>query len=94
MSYFLVVADPDLGCPTAVKNVGEPCAGEPHARFDGRELETECISVTAPAPDPTILRARADEWIYPKKDRVRREYVKRAVTLNALYRAAATALED
>src|SRR3954454_471837 len=24
-----------------VKNVGEPCAGEPHARFDGRELETE-----------------------------------------------------
>ena len=25
----------------AVKNVGEPCAGEPHARFDGRELETE-----------------------------------------------------
>jgi hypothetical protein len=24
-----------------VKNVGKPCAGEPHARFDGRELETE-----------------------------------------------------
>src|SRR5918994_4097579 len=24
-----------------VQNVGEPCAGEPHARFDGRELETE-----------------------------------------------------
>src|SRR5947209_7063325 len=24
-----------------VKNVGEPCAGEPHARIDGRELETE-----------------------------------------------------
>src|SRR3954454_6325855 len=24
-----------------VKNVGEPCAGERHARFDGRELETE-----------------------------------------------------
>src|SRR5687768_7444903 len=23
-----------------VKNVGKPCAGEPHARFDGRELET------------------------------------------------------
>src|SRR3954465_3599153 len=23
------------------KNVGEPWAGEPHARFDGRELETE-----------------------------------------------------
>jgi hypothetical protein len=25
----------------AAKDVGEPCAGEPHARFDGRELETE-----------------------------------------------------
>jgi hypothetical protein len=24
----------------AVNGVGEPCAGEPHARFDGRELET------------------------------------------------------
>jgi hypothetical protein len=24
-----------------VKNVGKPCAGEPHARFDGRGLETE-----------------------------------------------------
>ena len=24
-----------------MKNVGKPCAGEPHARFDGRELETE-----------------------------------------------------
>jgi hypothetical protein len=25
----------------AVNDVGEPCAGKPHARFDGRELETE-----------------------------------------------------
>ena len=25
----------------AVNDVGEPCAGEPHARFEGRELETE-----------------------------------------------------
>ncbi len=24
-----------------VNDVGEPCAGEPHARFDGRALETE-----------------------------------------------------
>jgi RNA-directed DNA polymerase len=64
-----------------VKNVGEPCAGEPHARIDGRELETEhadqwppgwhtrpgnrrnigpgsyqSTTVTAPAPDPTILQ--------------------------------------
>lgn len=28
----------------SVKNVGKPCAGEPHARFDGRELETEQTS--------------------------------------------------
>ena len=25
----------------AVNDVGEPCAGEPHARFDGGRLETE-----------------------------------------------------
>ena len=25
----------------AVNDVGEPCAGEPHARFEGRGLETE-----------------------------------------------------
>ena len=25
----------------AVNDVGEPCAGEPPARFDGRALETE-----------------------------------------------------
>ena len=36
-----------------VKGVGEPCAGEPHARFDVRGLETERYGVTAPAPDPT-----------------------------------------
>ena len=30
-----------------MKNVGEPGAGEPHARFDGRELEKE----PAKAPD-------------------------------------------
>ena len=38
----------------AVNDVGEPCAGEPHARFDGRGLETggKCCR-TAPAPDPT-----------------------------------------
>ena len=38
-----------------MKGVGEPCAGEPHARFDGRGLETERYGVTAPAPDPTTL---------------------------------------
>jgi hypothetical protein len=25
----------------AVNGVGKPCAGEPHARFDGGRLETE-----------------------------------------------------
>jgi hypothetical protein len=38
-----------------VKDVGEPGAGEPHARIDGRGLETERYGVTAPALDPTIL---------------------------------------
>src|SRR6266516_6035181 len=36
-----------------VKNVGKPCAGEPHARFDGRGLETgPQPAETAPVPDP------------------------------------------
>jgi hypothetical protein len=38
----------------AVNDVGEPCAGEPHARFDGRGLETERDGVTAPALDPPV----------------------------------------
>ena len=41
-----------------MKGVGEPCAGEPHARFDGRGLETERYGVTAPAPDPTNLPSK------------------------------------
>lgn len=37
-----------------VNGVGEPCAGEPHARFDVAGLETErTYYATAPAPDPT-----------------------------------------
>ena len=31
----------------AVNGVGKPCAGEPHARFDGRELETEHLLAMA-----------------------------------------------
>jgi hypothetical protein len=38
----------------AVNDVGEPCAGEPHARFDGRELETE-------RPDQGYEEERSDE---------------------------------
>jgi hypothetical protein len=30
-----------IGRTPPVKDVGEPCAGEPHARFDGEGLETE-----------------------------------------------------
>ena len=33
----------------AVNDVGEPCAGEPHARFDGRGLETEAMNLTTVA---------------------------------------------
>jgi hypothetical protein len=29
------------GRTPTVKNVGEPCAGKPHARFDGEGLEKE-----------------------------------------------------
>ena len=36
-----------------VKDVGEPCAGEPHARFDGEGLETEASGHRAsPSPYP------------------------------------------
>jgi hypothetical protein len=31
----------------AVNGVGKPSAGEPHARIDGRELETEQPTATA-----------------------------------------------
>jgi hypothetical protein len=33
----------------AVKGVGEPGAGEPHARFDGRELEKELLRLPVKA---------------------------------------------
>ena len=34
-----------------MKGVGEPCAGEPHARFDGRGLETD--HTVSPRQSPT-----------------------------------------
>ena len=37
----------------AVNDVGEPCAGEPHARFDGRGLETERYTAS-PRQSPTL----------------------------------------
>src|SRR5690349_72795 len=36
----------------AVNDVGEPCAREPHARFDGRELETECVAKATEVGQP------------------------------------------
>ncbi len=41
----------------AVNDVGEPCAGEPHARFDRGPLATLTHGETEPAPDgkPTGL---------------------------------------
>ena len=38
-----------------MKGVGEPCAGEPHARFDGRGLETERYA--SPRQPPTQPRS-------------------------------------
>ena len=59
----------------AVKGVGEPCAGEPHARFDGRALETEQSrqpNTAAPgkprdlSPDLTYHRHRASARPYSR----------------------------
>jgi hypothetical protein len=36
-----------------VKDVGEPCAGEPHARFDGEGLETEQPPPRQPLTQPS-----------------------------------------
>ena len=39
----------------SVNDVGEPCAGEPHARFDGRGLETEHQRCHRASPRPYTL---------------------------------------
>ncbi|URM98894.1 reverse transcriptase domain-containing protein [Actinomadura madurae] len=51
------------GRTPTVKNVGKPCAGEPHARFDGRGLETFPCG-TAPVPGPRTSRSRSDRGPY------------------------------
>src|SRR5665648_305102 len=68
-----------------VKGVGEPCAGEPHARFDGRGLETERISVTAPAPDPTNLHQAS----VPDRAAAAVKYPRRAASEGAAWIARA-----
>jgi hypothetical protein len=52
-----------------VKNVGEPCAGEPHARIDGGREETKPVGLTQPhGPGASRLpdqpRAIAGESLY------------------------------
>src|SRR5215471_782625 len=48
-----------------VKNVGKPCAGEPHARFDGRGLETAPLPAeTAPIPDPPMYMIIRGSWVH------------------------------
>ena len=40
-------AEPAVACEAecrAVKDVGEPCAGEPHTRFEGEGLEQATVS--------------------------------------------------
>ena len=39
----------------AVKNVGEPCAGEPHARFDGGREETNVSRLRRATPGASRL---------------------------------------
>jgi hypothetical protein len=52
----------------AVKNVGEPCAGEPHARFEvaagGNQASraSTCRAAQAPLADPTN-RHYVDGWV-------------------------------
>jgi hypothetical protein len=38
-----------------VKSVGKPCAGEPHARFDGRGLETDHDLWRRASPRPSEI---------------------------------------
>src|SRR5712691_7929831 len=57
----------------AVKNVGEPCAGEPHARFEvaaGGNRNQSAIAVRnwAPPADPTRARDTRQQPIRAKTD--------------------------
>src|SRR6266511_3591092 len=60
--YRAAKADPHGGSRMpAVKNVGEPCAGEPHARFEvaagGNLASRHCRAALAPPADPTLSSA-------------------------------------
>jgi hypothetical protein len=77
----------------AVNDVGEPGAREPHARFDGRELETERLvrvtEVGQPDGKPRASRLR-DLPPKPRRRASSRPYTRRADELN---RRAAELLE-
>jgi hypothetical protein len=45
----------------SVKDAGEPCAGKPHARFDGRRLETEPRSPRQPPTQPQPIARSGSE---------------------------------
>jgi hypothetical protein len=50
-----------------VKDVGEPCAGEPHARFDGGWEETRPVGLTQPhSPGASRLPDHAPRQASPE----------------------------
>jgi len=52
-----------------VKNVGEPCAGEPHARFDaaagGNQASRQDRAAPAPPADPTLTEPICGDFSSP-----------------------------
>ncbi len=54
-----------------MKDVGEPCAGEPHARFDGRGLENGARERHRASPRPNQSRPLLPEWCDAAKTRMR-----------------------
>ena len=56
----------------AVNNVGEPYAGEPHARFDGRGLETGHDNVS-PRQPPTLHPWTVERRCGPQEKAHRRD---------------------
>src|ERR1039458_9002203 len=63
---------------TVVKGVGEPCAGEPHARFDGGELEKELAMAAEVGgfretgrPEPGVAYGRSPRQLHTRPSAVR-----------------------
>src|SRR6266540_220203 len=70
--YRAAKADPHGGSRMpAVKNVGEPCAGEPHARFEvaagGNLASRHCRAALAPPADPTSHWRRGGSSTWPAR---------------------------